>query len=140
METSPAGLGRGRHACILEGVPGIVNAGKSRERKGAMQADRIRMAWFAALALSLGTAGLTPSLGQETQPAEVLKAEGLKRSSGSTWILAGEAAILKDVQKTRGLSSQLRGAQEQQQALEMGNQNPQTLIDGYRQQIDLMDQ
>ena len=35
---------------------------------------------------------------------------------------------------------QLRGAQEQQQALEMGNQNPQVFIDNYRQQIDWLDQ
>ena len=35
---------------------------------------------------------------------------------------------------------QLRGGQEQQEAIEMGNQNPQVLIDYYREQIDLWDQ
>jgi clan AA aspartic protease (TIGR02281 family) len=98
------------------------------------------MMWVAAVAMSLGTMGITTSLAQELEPAEVLKGQGLKRSSGATWILAGEAVILKSVRETRALSAQLRGAQEQQQALEMGNQNPQTLIDGYREQIDLLSQ
>ncbi len=86
-----------------------------------------------------GNDGLRDLARQELQPAEVLKGQGLKRS-GSTWILPGEAAILRHVREARALSTQLRAAQEQQQALEMGDQNPQTLINAYRQQIDWLDQ
>ena len=48
--------------------------------------------------------------------------------------------FLKDVRRAQGLSTQLRIAQQQQQALEMGNQNPQVLINNYREQIDWLDQ
>jgi hypothetical protein len=98
------------------------------------------MAGFVALTLSLATMGTAASRAQEPHPAEVLKGQGLKRSSGSVWILPREDAILKSVQEANALSIQLRGAQEQQQALELGTQNPQVLIDGFRQQIDWLDQ
>jgi hypothetical protein len=105
-----------------------------------MPTDRTPIAWFAAVALSLNTMGATPSRAQELQPVEVLKGQGLKRSSGATWTLAAEAGILKNAREVRALSAQLRGAQEQQQALDIGNQNPQVLIDGYRQQIGWLNQ
>src|SRR5262249_29948169 len=54
--------------------------------------------------------------------------------------LAREAEILKDVRRAQGLSSQLRSYQEQQQALEMGNQNPQVLINNYREQVEWLGQ
>src|SRR5262249_2075752 len=40
----------------------------------------------------------------------------------------------------QALSVQLRNYQEQQQALEMGNQNPQVLINGYRQHVEWLNQ
>jgi methyl-accepting chemotaxis protein len=114
--------------------------GKSGERNSSMQADLNRSSRFAALTLVLGTMGTTVSHAKDLQPGEVLKGQGLKRSAGSTWVLVGEAVILKDVRTARNLSMQLRSAQAQQQALEMGNQNPQVFIDNYRQQIDWLDQ
>jgi clan AA aspartic protease (TIGR02281 family) len=105
-----------------------------------MQADLNRMSWFAALTLFLSAMGPALSRGDDLHAADVLKGQGLKRSAGSTWVLAGEAVILKDVRTASDLSRQLRNAQEQQQELEMGNQNPMVLIDNYRQQIDWLDQ
>jgi predicted aspartyl protease len=98
------------------------------------------MAGFFAVTLSLGAMGAAASRAQEPQPAEVLKGQGLKRSSGPAWTLPGEAAVLEGVRKAKALSLQLRDAQEQQQALELGDQNPQVLIEGLRQQIDWLAQ
>jgi clan AA aspartic protease (TIGR02281 family) len=105
-----------------------------------MQSDLNRMSWVAALTLFLGATLPAVSRADDLQPGEVLKGQGLKRTAGSTWVLAGEAAILKDGRTASDLSRQLRSAQAQQQALEMGNQNPQAFIDNYRQQIDWLDQ
>ena len=105
-----------------------------------MQAKLNRMSWFAVLTLFLGATDTTVSQAKDLQPIELLKGHGLRRPSGSTWVLAGEAVILKDVRAAKGLAMQLRGAQQQQRALEMGNENPQVLIDNYRQQIDWLDQ
>jgi hypothetical protein len=106
-----------------------------------MQADLTRIAWFAVLNLLLSAVEPTVSHAKELQPSEVLKGQGLRRTpSGLTWNLVGEAMILKDVRGARDLSMQLRTAQDQQQALEMGSQNPQVFIDNYRQQIDWLDQ
>jgi predicted aspartyl protease len=102
-----------------------------------MQAGLTRISWFAVLALYLAA---SVSHARDIPPDQVLKGQGLKRSSGSIWTLAGEAVILKDARGARGLSMQLRGAQEQQQALELGNQNPQVVIDNFRQQIEWLDQ
>jgi hypothetical protein len=77
-----------------------------------MPADPTRVAWFATLLLVLGLMTGTPSQAQERQPVEVLKGHGLKRSSGASWTLAGEAVILKNVREARALSSQLSTAQE----------------------------
>jgi clan AA aspartic protease (TIGR02281 family) len=77
---------------------------------------------------------------QEQAPVDVLKNQGLKRSSSATWILPREAEILKDVRRAQALSVQLRNYQEQQQALEIGNQNPQVLINGCRQQVEWLNQ
>ena len=105
-----------------------------------MQADLNRMSWFAALTLFLCATHPAVSHADNLQPGEVLKGQGLKRSAGSTWVLAGEAVILRDVRTASDLSKRLRNAQDQQHALEMGNQNPQVFIDNCHQQIDLLDQ
>ncbi len=72
--------------------------------------------------------------------AELLKSKGLARTRGSTWVLGSEALVLKDARTAKALSTQLRSAQEQQRALDLGNQNPQSIIDNYRQQIAWLDQ
>ena len=100
-----------------------------------MHAKLTPISWFAGLCLVLVAMETPATHAQDLQPQEVLKNNDLKRSSGSVWVLAGEAVILKDVRGARILSTQLRSAQQQQQALELGNQNPQVLIDNYRQQI-----
>ena len=38
---------------------------------------------------------------KEQPTGEVLKSQGLKRSAGATWILHGEAVILKDVKRAQ---------------------------------------
>ena len=106
-----------------------------------MPTDLARIAWLAALTLFLGAMNATASHAKEQPAGEVLKGHRLKRQlPGSTWILLEEAVILKNVQGARSLAMQLRGAQQQQQALDVGNQNPQVFIDNYRQQIDWLDQ
>ncbi len=104
-----------------------------------MHAVMNRTMWLAA-ALFLGLNGAMVLHAKGQEPGAVLKSQGLKRSSGGAWILAGEAAILKDVKAAQGLSARLRNLQEQQRALEMGNRNPQVLIGYYREQIDLLSQ
>jgi clan AA aspartic protease (TIGR02281 family) len=105
-----------------------------------MQAALIRNWWFAAVSVLTCLAGTTLSHAKQQAPADVLKNQGLKRSPGATWVVAGEAVFLKGVRRAQGLSKQLQIAQQQQQALEMGNQNPQVLINNYRQQIESLDQ
>jgi clan AA aspartic protease (TIGR02281 family) len=105
-----------------------------------MQATLNRPLRFAVLTFSLSAFQTAVAQAQELQPVEVLREKGLGRTSGSTWILADEAVILRDVKRAKVLATQLRIAQQQQQALEMGNQNPQVLIDNCRQQIDWLDQ
>jgi clan AA aspartic protease (TIGR02281 family) len=105
-----------------------------------MQAALNRTAWFTTLALLACFTGTTLAHAKEEEPADVLKNQGLKRSSGATWVVAGEPVFLKDVRRAQGLSTQLRIAQQQQQALETGNQNPQVLINNYREQIDWLGQ
>jgi clan AA aspartic protease (TIGR02281 family) len=105
-----------------------------------MQAALNRMSRLATITLLAGFAATTLSHAKEQAPADVLKNQGLKRSSGAMWVVAGEAGFLKDVRRAQGLSVQLRLAQQQQQALELGNQNPQVLINNYREQIEWLGQ
>src|SRR4029077_17588125 len=88
----------------------------------------------------VGLATTAPSHAKEQAPAEVLKNQGLKRSTGATWVVASESVFLKEVRRAQNLSKQLQIAQQQQQALETGNQNPQVLINNYREQIDWLGQ
>ena len=105
-----------------------------------MQAALNRTSWSAFVTVLAGLATTTLSHATEQAPADMLKNQGLKLSSGSIWVVAGEPVFLKDVRRAQGLSSQLRISQQQQQALEMGNQNPQVLINNYREQIDWLGQ
>ena len=105
-----------------------------------MQAALNRRSWLGTVSVLACLAGTTLSHAKEQEPAEVLKNQGLKRSPSATWVVAGEPGFLKDVKRAQGLSRQLQIAQYQQQALETGNQNPQVLINNYREQIESLDQ
>ena len=105
-----------------------------------MRAGLGRMAGPIALILFLGALGISPASARQSSAEKVLKDNALKRPSGATWILVGEAVVLKDVKKASNLAVQLRGAQRQQQEFELGDQNPQVLIGNYRQQIDWLAQ
>jgi clan AA aspartic protease (TIGR02281 family) len=105
-----------------------------------MQAYLARKLWLVGLTLFLGNSRAGVTFAQDPRPGEVLRSHGLKSSSRSTWILVGETPILKDIRVARELSAQLRSAQHQKQALELGNQNPKVWIDYYREQINLWDQ
>jgi clan AA aspartic protease (TIGR02281 family) len=58
----------------------------------------------------------------ETRPEDLLKAQDLKRS-GSTWILASETKVLKDLRDARALYRQVEEGMMHRQQLEMGLQN-----------------
>jgi clan AA aspartic protease (TIGR02281 family) len=105
-----------------------------------MKPKLMQISRFAGLILVVGGIGTAIAHGQDLEPQEILKNNDLKRSGGATWVLARETVILKDVRTAKSLSTQLNSAQQQQQALELGNQNPQVLIDNYRQQIDWLDE
>jgi clan AA aspartic protease (TIGR02281 family) len=105
-----------------------------------MHADLTPVAKFAGLLVALGVLGSAQANAQDPQPSEVLKNLDLKKSSGSIWVVSGEAKILKDARGARNLSMQLSAAQQQQRALELGDQNPKVLIESYRQQIEWLRQ
>jgi clan AA aspartic protease (TIGR02281 family) len=105
-----------------------------------MQAGLSRIGRSIALILFVGATAASPAYARQVPVEKVLKDNGLKRPAGATWILVGEAGVLKNVLEAKSLAMQLRGAQQQQQELEMGDQNPQVLIDHYRQQIEWLSQ
>jgi len=105
-----------------------------------MQTGLSRIGGLFALILFLGATAASPAHARQSSAEKVLKDNGLKRPSGATWILVGEAGVLKNVLGAKSLAMQLRGAQQQQQKLDMGDQNPQVLIDNYRQQIEWLGQ
>jgi clan AA aspartic protease (TIGR02281 family) len=105
-----------------------------------MKAVLNRTSGFAAAAVLMVLTGTLMAGAQDRPPDQILKDQGLKRAPSATWVLVAEAAVLKDVRKAQNLSMRLRFGQEQQQALEMGNQNPQVLIQGLRQQVDWLEQ
>src|SRR5262249_26217736 len=90
------------------------------------------------LARVIALVGFTASAlvhAKEQTPVDVLKDQGLKRSSGAAWVVTRETDFLKEVRRAQALSVQLRIAQQQQLALETGAQNPQVLINNYREQV-----
>ncbi len=66
-----------------------------------MQAVLNRTLWFTAVTLFVGPIGTMVSHAKEPEPGELLKSQGLKRSS-ATWILVSEAVILKDARRAQG--------------------------------------
>ena len=107
----------------------------------SLRIELSRTSWLAGLACCfLWAASTVETAAQQPGPSQVLKGQGLKLSPPSTWLLTVEAAVLKDFRIAKGLAAQLRGAQDQQQALETGSLDPKAMMDAYQQQIDLMDQ
>jgi clan AA aspartic protease (TIGR02281 family) len=105
-----------------------------------MQTGLSRIGGSFALILFLGATATSPARARQIPPDQVLKDNGLKRPAGATWIMVGEAGALKNILEAKGLAMQLRGAQQQRQELELGDQNPQVLINNYRQQIEWLGQ
>jgi hypothetical protein len=71
-----------------------------------MQAGLIRIGRSIALCVFLGATAASPAHARQVPPDQVLKDNGLKRPSGATWILVGEAVVLKDVKKASNLAIQ----------------------------------
>jgi methyl-accepting chemotaxis protein len=95
----------------------------------------------AVFSAALVLAGVSAASGDDIRPAQVLKNYGLERQRGSTssWSLAVEADVLKKFRVAKGLGEQLAAAQEAQQQLAMGGQDPRGMIDALQGQIDLGD-
>jgi clan AA aspartic protease (TIGR02281 family) len=86
--------------------------------------------------------GIAASRAQEAQkasPEQVLKSHDLKRT-GTTWLLPGEAAILKDLRDARVLSREIGEGIAQQQAFEYGSQERQGQVMQLREQSTLLSQ
>src|SRR4051794_14530377 len=67
------------------------------------------------LIVAIGIAGSKAQEAQKDSPEQVLKSHDLKRS-GTTWLLPGETAILKDLRDARALSREIGDGIAQQQA------------------------
>jgi hypothetical protein len=75
-----------------------------------MCSPRVRVARNATLVLCLAAFGAPASRAQDAPPppADVLKAQGLTRPHGSTWVLDGETAILKAFKDAQAVGVRLR--------------------------------
>jgi predicted aspartyl protease len=98
--------------------------------------------WFAVPAHLLSSTATLAARAQEIGPTEHLKSRGLNRprASSQTWIVAGEARVLKNCRAAKGLLNQLAIAQNQEQAIELGDHDRKAMIDAYRAQISQLDQ
>jgi len=101
----------------------------------------LRFLGLAILAMSLPSIAVRS---QETPPAEagpevVLKNQGLKRS-GTTWLLPGETAVLKDLRDAKDLYRQVAEGVAQQQQLEYSAQNRKVMVQQLRDQNDMLSQ
>ncbi len=99
------------------------------------------ISWVAVVTQFPDVTGTPTVRARELRPAEVLKSRGLNRQRGSspTWVLMAEARVLKSYRAAAGLATQLAIAQRQEQAIEMGDQDPKALIEFYRAQIGQYD-
>ena len=102
--------------------------------------DKLNFQWLAGAIVSIASASRAGPDRERCPRRTPFKNKGLARSRGSTWLLSGDAMVLKDARTAKSLAVQWKSAQEQQRALESGNQNPQVFIDNYRQQIAWLDQ
>jgi hypothetical protein len=100
------------------------------------------ISWVAVVSQFPDGTGTPAVRAQGPRTAEVLNSRGLNRQRGSspTWVLMGEAPVLKNYRAGKGLATQLAIAQRQEQAIEMGDQDPKALIEFYRAQISQYDQ
>jgi aspartyl protease family protein len=73
----------------------------------------------------------------DESPEAVLKRNGLRRS-GTTYVLAAEAAVQKKLTEVKGLSKQLAYAVMQQKALEQGTQDSKALLQELRQRRSML--
>ncbi len=96
---------------------------------------------LAALSACLELAGVSAARGDDVRPAQVLKNKGLERQRGSasSWSLASEADVLRRFRAAKGLFNQLAAVHEAQKELEVGDQNPQTMINALQGQINMGD-
>ena len=99
----------------------------------------LRLLGLAILAASLQSIAVRS---QESPPAEpgpeaILKNHDLKRS-GSTWVLAGETGVLKDLRDARDLYRQVEEGMAQQQQLEYGSQSRKVMVQQLREQNDVL--
>lgn len=100
-----------------------------------------RILGMAILATSLQNVAVRS---QESPPAEpgpdvILKNHELKRS-GTTWVLPGEAAVLKDLRDAKDLYRQVAEGMGQQQQLEYGAEGRRGMIQQLREQTELLSQ
>src|SRR5690349_22704727 len=94
-------------------------------------------AGFAAILVAVATGALRA---EDKSPEDVLKDRGLKRV-GTTYVLgSAEADIQRKVNELRLLSRQLNFALQQQEALELGTQNRDAMIQEMRQQRLFLDE
>jgi hypothetical protein len=89
---------------------------------------------LAVLFACLDPAGFCEARADDVRPAQILKNKGLERQRGSAsgWSLAGESDVLWKFRAAKGLFNQLAAAHEAQRNLEMGDQNPRTMIDALK--------
>jgi hypothetical protein len=101
-----------------------------------------RVARGTTLVLCLAASGALPSRAQDAppQPADVLKAQGLSRPQGSTWILEdSETAILKAFKDAQALGVQLRRGEVLLREFE-ANPDPRVLAESLSMRASVLNQ
>jgi clan AA aspartic protease (TIGR02281 family) len=103
-----------------------------------------------AFLFGVGPLGIVASGAQDAAPAEprpdeALKAHDLKKS-GTTWVLAGETTVLKNLRDARELYRQLAEGTARQEELDLGLQNRKEILqqlgeqhETLRQHLDQLD-
>jgi hypothetical protein len=94
---------------------------------------------MAFLYTCLGEGGASMTRGAHVESVRILKNHGLERQRGKAahWVFLEEATVLKRFRAARALAEKLAVAQEAQQQLATGDQNPQALIAFYHAQINM---
>ena len=107
----------------------------------AMRTHATAILGLAVLSACLDLAGFCAAHADDIRPAQILKNKGLewKRDSPSNWSLAGESDVLRRFRAAKDLLKQQAAVHEAQQQLEMGDQNPRTMIDALQGQINMGD-
>jgi predicted aspartyl protease len=111
-----------------------------------MRFSLARLAALAALVLCPVALGVVAARAQSAQPADVLSTKGLSHAPGSTWILDGEALVVKAFKEVQAQRARLRNDEEQLLDFQT-NQDPKAIAQAYRgeaamigQQIALLNQ